>query len=152
MSFGHPFHTRCGHGEGRGEKSNSVQSSVNDEGQLSPIFIQFLDCVYQIVQLYPESFEYNTEYLLQLSFHVYSCRFGNMLCDTEREREILAGIRQRTYSVWEFLEENPTLKNKNFTDSNSVLLMPLPMLLRNVTLWSQRHCVFSPKPTLKCMP
>ena len=151
MSFGHPFHLRCAHGEGRSDKANQSQST-NDEGQKSPIFLQFLDCVYQIVKLYPECFEFNLDYLRELSFHIYSCRFGNMLCDTEREREVLAGIRQRTYSVWDHLDESPEFKNQGYHEGEGVvgvLLMPLPTLLRNVSLWRERHCRFSPKPTLK---
>jgi myotubularin-related protein 1/2 len=169
MSFGHPFHTRCAHGEGRGDRGNvtsTTTSSSNansgnnnnnsaDEGQISPIFIQFLDCAYQIVSQYPECFEFNTNYLLMVSEHVYSCRFGNMLCDTERERELLAGIRQRTYSLWDFLEEPDQLAqviNPNYTSPDGVLLMPLPTLLRNVSLWSERHCKYGAKPTLRRSP
>ncbi len=69
LSFGHPFHTRCGHGEGKNEQGG-------DEGQLSPIFIQFLDCVFQLVNQFPDYFEFNARYLLLLSEHIYSCRFG----------------------------------------------------------------------------
>ena len=153
MSFGHPFHLRSAHGEGRSQNV-SQQSSGNDEGQISPIFLQFLDCVFQLVQLYPECFEFNTKYLLEFSMHVYSCRFGNMLCDTERERETLAGIRQRTYSVWDHLESSPEWKNEKYdAEANSgVLLMPLPTLLRNVRLWTDRHCRYSCKPTLRLDP
>jgi len=163
MSFGHPFHTRCGHGEGSSSGGNGSGNSNNtvvvaaastlDEGQISPIFLQFLDCVYQVVHQYPECFEFNTKYVLCLSEHIYSCRFGNFLCDTERERELVAGIRQRTHSVWDYLEERPDLRNAQFDPSASagggVLLMPLPTLLRNITLWTDRHCAQGPKPTLR---
>lgn len=148
MSFGHPFHLRSAHGEGR-SMNTPQQSSTNDEGQISPIFLQFLDCVYQIVQLYPDCFEFNTQYLLELSFHIYSCRFGTMLCDSEREREVLAGIRLRTYSVWDYLDSKPECRNDRFNEAGGVLLMPLPTLLRNVQLWAERHCCFSRKPTLR---
>ena len=130
--------------------SGSSQTSSKDEGQISPIFLQFLDCVYQIVHQYPDCFEFNTKYLLEFSFHIYSCRFGSLLCDTERERELLAGIRQRTYAVWEYLESLTDTKNANYDPEldKGVLLMPLPTLLRGVTLWKDRHCRFTPKPTL----
>lgn len=149
MSFGHPFHLRSAHGEGRSDVKNgsSPSSSSTDEGQISPIFVQFLDCVYQLVHLYPGAFEFNAEYLLELSFHVYSCRFGNMLCDTERERETLAGIRQRTHSLWDHLETRPGWINPHYVESPGAILMPLPTLLRSVGLWRERHCFFSPKPT-----
>jgi hypothetical protein len=160
MAFGHPFHTRCSHGEGKGISDSTSPSGVsnssgsNDDGQVSPIFLQFLDCVYQIVSLYPECFEFSTKYLLVLSEHIYSCRFGNFLCDTEREREQMAGIRQRTHCLWEFLERRVDLVNPTFTDraGGGVLLMPLPTLLRHVHLWSDRHCRYSPKATSRWLP
>jgi len=157
-SFGHPFHTRCAHGEGTGG-SGGGQSASNavvgggaggqDEGQRSPIFLQFLDCVYQIVNQYPDCFEYNTKYLLVVSEHVYSCRFGNFLCDTERERELVAGIRQRTHSLWDYLDEREDVKNHGYDamQGGGTLLMPLPMLLRNVSLWTDRHCMYASKAT-----
>jgi len=163
MSFGHPFHTRCGHGEGRGERgggtsshpssSTTSSSSTGDEGQISPIFIQFLDGVYQLVNQYPHYFEFSTRYLLALSEHVYSCRFGTLLCDTEREREVVANIRQRTHCLWEFLEES--MERSVLYDpstASKVLLMPQSVLLRNVTLWTDRHALYGPKPTLRTLP
>jgi len=149
LSFGHPFHTRCGHGEGKNEQGG-------DEGQLSPIFLQFLDCVFQLVNQFPDYFEFNARYLLLLSEHVYSCRFGTLLCDTEREREVVAGTRQRTYCLWDYLESLPGLVNpsfdKNTSDEAGVLMMPLPMLLRNVTVWVDRLCMYGPKATIPCLP
>mmetsp|Transcript_14635 Transcript_14635/g.42104 ORF Transcript_14635/g.42104 Transcript_14635/m.42104 type:complete len:1172 (-) Transcript_14635:329-3844(-) len=154
MAFGHPFHTRCGHGEGKGERGGVAAGQVGgggDEGQLSPIFMQFLDCCFQLVNQYPEYFEFNAEYLLVLSEHVYSCRFGTLLCDTERERELVAGIRQRTHCLWEYLDSRDDLTNPGYYKKADVLMMPLPTLLRNVTLWVDRHCMYGPKPTVRCL-
>ena len=154
MAFGHPFHTRCGHGEGKGERGGVGAGQAGgggDEGQLSPIFIQFLDCCYQLVNQYPEYFEFNAEYLLVLSEHVYSCRFGTLLCDTERERELVAGIRQRTHCLWEYLDSRNDLTNPGYYKEAETLMMPLPTLLRNVTLWVDRHCMYGPKPTVRCL-
>mmetsp|Transcript_4670 Transcript_4670/g.13054 ORF Transcript_4670/g.13054 Transcript_4670/m.13054 type:complete len:873 (-) Transcript_4670:49-2667(-) len=159
MAFGHPFHTRCAHGVG-GSGNNGAGNNMSnangdvDEGQISPIFMQFLDCVYQLIELYPEAFEINTRYLLDLSDHVYSCRFGNFLCDTERERETVAGIRQRTHSVWDFLEARhggDTFKAQSVA-KGGVLLMPLPTLMRNISLWTDRHAKHGPKPTQRWLP
>mmetsp|Transcript_4348 Transcript_4348/g.8352 ORF Transcript_4348/g.8352 Transcript_4348/m.8352 type:complete len:1261 (+) Transcript_4348:270-4052(+) len=165
LALGHPFHLRCGHGEGKGDRSNTNGSSGSsiDEGQISPIFIQFLDCVWQIVNQYPDYFEFNTKYLLIISEHVYSCRFGTLLCDTEREREVVASIRQRTHCLWEYLDSSPELLNpyyrsldkKSQLDVNDpsfsgTLMMPLSILLRNVTLWSDRFCMHSAKATTRC--
>lgn len=177
LSFGHPFHTRCAHGEGKGGPGAgsggghrrqdgapggmpSNEPNAVDEGQISPIFLQFLDCVWQMVQQFPECFEFTTDYMLELSDHIYSCRFGNMLCDTERERELVAGIRQRTYSVWDYLDQSPIdnpeakkWRNPTYdpspTAGGGVLLMPMPTLLRNVTLWKERYARYGPKATLR---
>jgi myotubularin-related protein 1/2 len=149
MSFGHPFHTRCAHGEGRGRGSDLQSQSSIDEGQISPIFLQFIDCVYQIVQLYPDSFEFNTEYLLEISFNIYSNRFGTMLCDCERDREAFVSLRQRTHSLWDYLDEIPELQNNNYVKSEGALLMPISTLLRDVKLWTRRHCFYGPKPTFR---
>lgn len=179
MALGHPFHTRCGHGEGRrGESggdrpgsrgggpgkggSSSGGGGGGDDNQLSPIFMQFIDCAYQVVRQYPDYFEFNERYLLLLSEHVYSCRFGTLLCDTERERETVAGIRQRTHCLWEYLDARPDVVNTSFVprtftsraneEEDGALMMPLPTLLRNVVLWTDRHCAFGPKATSRCIP
>ena len=148
MSFGHPFHRRCAHGEGR--SSNSSSSNANndlDEGQVSPIFIQFLDCVYQLVALLPNCFEFTKDYLWLLARHTYTCRFGTLLCDTEQERERQAAIRLRTFSVFDYLEGLPESTNADFDkEDKGVLLMPLSTLLRNCHLWTEKHCEDAPKP------
>jgi myotubularin-related protein 1/2 len=162
LSLGHPFHTRLGHGEGKGGDLNGSGSSGGQSDEMSPIFLQFLDCVFQIVNQYPDYFEFNTKYLLLISEHIYSCRFGTLLCDTEREREVVASIRQRTYCLWEYLESCPGLSNDNYCCSDILsdadiiegkgcLLMPLSSLLRNVTLWVDRHCMHGAKPTLRSL-
>jgi hypothetical protein len=66
----------------------------------------------------------------------------------------MAGIRQRTHCLWEFLESRDDLVNPTFAEraGGGVLLMPLPTLLRHVHLWSDRHCRYSPKPTSRWLP
>ena len=167
LSFGHPFHTRCGHGEGKADRGSGGNlsgydsgqgSGASDEGQMSPIFVQFLDCVFQLVNQCPDEFEFNRKYLLILSEHVYSCRFGTLMCDTEKERETVAAIRQRTFCLWEYLNLENSLLNPAYKSRLTIpagctiadeydyaLMIPLPCLLRNVVLWSERHCMHGPK-------
>jgi len=68
----------------------------------------------------------------------------------------VAGTRQRTYCMWEYLDSIPELVNPMFdkaaSDKAGVLMMPLPMLLRNVTLWTDRYCMYGSKSTLPCIP
>lgn len=76
-SFGHPFFMRCGHGHEKGQRS---------EDDLSPIFLQFLDCLWQIVKQFPSYFEFNTRYILTIADHLYSCRFGTFLFSSDQQR------------------------------------------------------------------
>ena len=58
LAFGHKFMDRCGHIDG-------------DPNEVSPTFAQFLDCVWQLTQLYPKAFQFNEKYLLTIHEHVY---------------------------------------------------------------------------------
>ena len=45
-----------------------------DQKETSPIFTQFLDCVWQISQQFPTAFQFNERFLLTIHNHVYSCQ------------------------------------------------------------------------------
>ena len=74
---------------------------------MSPIFIQFLDAVWQLVHLFPAAFEFNTRYLLCIAEHFASCRFGTFLfnCARDRQREAL---KFKAVSLWSYLRLNRT--------------------------------------------
>ena len=76
-SFGHPFQLRCQHG---------MDKSARQDDQFSPIFLQFLDCVYQIQRQHKQYFEFNSRYLVALADQYYAGRFGTFLlnCDYDR--------------------------------------------------------------------
>lgn len=52
LAFGHPFHLRHAYGLPRG-------TTTAKEDQRSPIFLQFLDCTWQLVMQLPSYFEFN---------------------------------------------------------------------------------------------
>ena len=56
LSFGHQF-----------AKRNGFYYDKVDEDQRSPIFLQFLDCVHQLILQFPNSFEFNEDFLLFLA-------------------------------------------------------------------------------------
>jgi myotubularin-related protein 1/2 len=68
VHFGHQFAVRNG-------------IANQNEKERSPIFIQFLDTVHQIFNQYPTAFEFNLEYLRELSYLSYTGVFGNLICD-----------------------------------------------------------------------
>ncbi|XP_047620983.1 myotubularin-related protein 8 isoform X4 [Phacochoerus africanus] len=74
ISMGHKFSQRCGHLDG-------------DPKEVSPIFTQFLDCIWQLMEQFPCAFEFNENFLLEIHDHVFSCQFGNFLGNCQKDRE-----------------------------------------------------------------
>ena len=69
----------------------------------SPIFMQFLDCVWQIMQHYPYTFQFNKYLLTFIAQNLHSCLYGNFLYDNERQRrdhEVGMGDRVRDGVGW----------------------------------------------------
>ena len=89
-SFGHKFAHRCGH----------AASKPSDE--CSPIFLQFLECVFQMLAQHPCAFEFDATLLDVIADHAYACRFGTFLFDCEAERE-RHRVKSRTTSLWTFV-------------------------------------------------
>ena len=57
-----------------------------DAKEVSPVFTQFVDCVWQLTQQFPTAFQFNERYLLALHDHVYSCQFGTFIGNCEKDR------------------------------------------------------------------
>lgn len=88
LSFGHKFVQRMGHGEDKATDDNR-----------SPVFLQWLDCVWQLICQFPTAFEFNEVLLLTIADYMYSCLFGTFLCNSESQRK-KEGIASRTKSIW----------------------------------------------------
>ncbi len=54
VQFGHKFAERCG------------TFSLESDGEWSPVFHQFLDCVWQLTRQFPTAFEFNENLLIFL--------------------------------------------------------------------------------------
>jgi hypothetical protein len=91
LAFGHKFATRVGH-----------TNPDHTHDQRAPIFLQFLDTVYQLIAQFPDSFEFNENFLIAIYDSMISCRFGNFLFDSDRERT-LSDVHYSTSSMWTFL-------------------------------------------------
>ena len=119
LSFGHRFGERCGHlnsekhfvqksgsenNQGVSEVFSNVSSRLVKQSHVkytSPVFHQFLDCVYQLIRQFPDRFEYNERFLRRLLYHTYSCQYGTFLYNNEHERK-QAHVETRTRSVWDY--------------------------------------------------
>jgi myotubularin-related protein 3/4 len=60
VAFGHKFGDRCGHGVG-----------ANDSNERSPVFLQWLDCIYQLFAQNPVAFEFNEMFLVRKKFFFF---------------------------------------------------------------------------------
>ncbi|KAI4455089.1 myotubularin-related [Holotrichia oblita] len=93
LAFGHKFADRCGHPTGS-----------DDQNERCPVFLQWLDCVHQLLKQFKCSFEFSDTYLVKLAQHTYSNLFGTFLCNTKQER--VERVNDGTFSVWGFLNSS----------------------------------------------
>jgi myotubularin-related protein 3/4 len=106
LAFGHKFAQRNGHA-----------NNYNDINERCPVFLQWLDCVFQITRQFPSAFQFNELCLLKLCYHAYSCLFGTFLCDSAIERA-QQHTDERTFSVWSYLNErNREIVNQLYDDT-----------------------------------
>lgn len=89
---GHKFHSRSGT-PGKG-------SCLDNESERSPIFIQWLDCVYQCYTQFPTEFQFHPNLLIVIADHLNNGLFGNFHCDNEHERSCI-NSRDLTVSLWD---------------------------------------------------
>ena len=73
--------------------------NCNNENEFSPVFIQFLDCVYQLIEQYPSAFEFTQDLLVFITNEVYSCKYGTFLFNNEREIEHYEA-KTKMVSIW----------------------------------------------------
>jgi len=95
LAFGHKFHDRCGHGE---------DTNFHPD-ERSPVFLQFLDCLIQLLHQFPTAIEFNENLLMFLADHVNSCLFGTFLCNTDKQRRE-ARVIEETQSIWSYVFSN----------------------------------------------
>jgi len=100
ISFGHMFGMRHGHG---------MQGGGSDE--YAPIFLMFLDAVWQVSLQFPASFEFNENLLITIMDAIFSCRFGTFLYNSEKER-VDADLSNKTISLWSYINSN----SRSFTN------------------------------------
>lgn len=94
-----------------------------DEKEVSPIFHQFLDAVFQLQWQAPNAFEFNERFLRRLYYQVYAGQYGEFLFNNERERSEHEG---KTPSVWGyFLARKAEFTNPDYAaKTNDPLLFP----------------------------
>ena len=99
---------------GEAASGNSASAEATEPRMLSPVFHQFLDCVYQLVRQHSTRFEFNERFLRRLLYHLYSGQYGTFLYNSEKQRRD-ARLTERTSSVWDyFLCRKPEFTNPDY--------------------------------------
>lgn len=132
ISSGHKFASRVGHGD---------ESHANSER--SPVFVQFIDCVWQMTRQFPTAFEFNELFLITVLDHLYSCLFGTFLCNSEQER-VVKEIQSKTISLWSYINSQPNdFTNPFYVDYRKHVLYPL-LSSRHLELWTGYYARWNP--------
>ena len=109
LTFGHKFSDRTGH------------TPTTPKTETSPVFLQWMDCIHQLILQFPCSFEFNQEMLIFILDELFGCKFGTFLGNSLKERVDLK-LEERTKSVWSYLLENPKkFRNPLFASNPQVL-------------------------------
>mmetsp|Transcript_870 Transcript_870/g.1114 ORF Transcript_870/g.1114 Transcript_870/m.1114 type:complete len:282 (-) Transcript_870:195-1040(-) len=103
IGFGHKFKDRLGE---------------SHEG--SPVFHQFLDCVWQLTEQFPDKFQFNERFLKHISTHCQTNWFSTFICNSDKERK----------------ERMMTMKAANTSGSGSEINKHRYTSARELPIWS----------------
>lgn len=124
---GHKFDQRVGH-----------TSKNHADSERAPIFIQFIDAVWQLQSLFPEAFEFNGFFLKIVANHLISCCFGTFLYNSECER-VKANLKSRTLSLWSHINYHfKEFRNTTYKMTPGKLC-DLKAVSMNLRLWEEYY-------------
>lgn len=134
LQAGHPFFSR--------HKQSCYTPSQNRQKTSGATFALFLDCVYQIFNQFPCSFEYDSNFLVTLFEHSYFSQYGSFLCDSEKQRMELK-VFARTTSLWSHLNRPDVMKsllNPIYEPNPSVIWPSVAPV--SIVLWVELYARF----------
>uniref|UniRef100_A0A7E4W118 phosphatidylinositol-3,5-bisphosphate 3-phosphatase n=1 Tax=Panagrellus redivivus TaxID=6233 RepID=A0A7E4W118_PANRE len=126
LGFGFKFDDRCGH-------VTSINEDLSKE--VSPIFTQFLDAVYQLMRQKPLDFEFNERFLLEINEHAYACVYGTFLGNCDKDRKDLR-VNSRTQSLWNHFENHLDDYRNPFYTEGAVHLHDVNIRPYAFTVWT----------------
>ena len=127
LSFGHQF------------KYRNNYTNIENSKEFCPIFIQFLDGLYQIMKQNYCEFEYNFDFLVFLAKECLNGRYGTFLFNNDYERKIYNAYKY-TVSVWDYVKENEMqfinpLYNNNNEYNNKNKSIQLSFNPKKICFW-----------------
>lgn len=131
-SFGHKFEERLGFGNNLKEKPT----------ERCAVMLQFVDCVWQMTNQFPTSFEFNEAFLFHVHDALISGLYGTFLYDSERKRT-QERLAERTQSAWTRALEDPTPFTNPFYRRTTQALFP-HVNLKRIVLWDAMYYRWDP--------
>lgn len=129
LSFGHRFKSRLG----------LFPKGSQSDDEISPVFLQWLDSVHQLVILYPFAFEFNIELLCFIAYHLTTCRYGTFLCDCALERKEKK-CKERTLSIWtDVINKKNIFTNAFYDEVLNNKLNINKYSFHNIRLWEEYY-------------
>jgi myotubularin-related protein 10/11/12 len=93
VSLGHPFCDRIGH-------------IVSDSNERGPLFLLFLDCCWQLLQQFPEDFEFGETFLTTIWDSVFIPVFDTFQFNSEHDRyQAMRNEKLIPRPVWDWAEQ-----------------------------------------------
>ena len=119
LSLGHPFTQR--------------NCYLVEDGEIIPVFLQWLDAVWQTLHQFSNYFEFNSDLLVAIAEESLGGRFGTFLFDNDQIRmNYLA--RMNTESLWADVKDNFVFRNPHYVASCECIMTSCnPRVLR---LWN----------------
>ncbi|XP_069746882.1 phosphatidylinositol-3,5-bisphosphate 3-phosphatase MTMR2 isoform X2 [Narcine bancroftii] len=133
LGFGHRFQFRVGHGD-----------KNHTDADRSPVFLQFIDCVWQMIRQFPTAFEFNEFFLITILDHLYSCLFGTFLLNSEQQR-VKEELQKNTVSLWAYINSQlEEFINPLYVNYSNHVLYPVASL-RHLELWIGYYIRWNPR-------
>ena len=126
LSFGHQFALRNG----------LMKKPGGGDDQASPIFLQFLDAVHQLLLQNPNSFEFNEKFLLFLANNYNLNLYGTFMFNNDKHRRDNKA-KENTISVWTEIYRNYEPYVNIYYSPNSVKILKPNFAYYNIKLWTE---------------
>ncbi|KAG9337466.1 hypothetical protein JZ751_028656 [Albula glossodonta] len=125
LQAGHPFQQRC---------AQSAYSMGKPRWE-APVFLLFLDCVWQILRQFPCSFQFNEHFLVLLFQHAYASQFGTFMGNNAADRVKLK-LSQKTVSLWSWVNRPQEMERflNPLYEPNSLVIWP-SVAPQSLLLW-----------------
>ena len=124
LSFGHQFALR-----------NGLIKKGGGDDQASPIFLQFLDAVHQLLLQNPNSFEFNENFLLFLAKNYNLNLYGTFMFNNDKHRKNKKA-KEKTVSVWTEIYKNYEPYLNIYYSPNSVKILKPNFAYYNIKIWT----------------